>query len=148
MPLESPPRDASGNVIPHDHKDVGPSDGVIRRISETQLVTDKDGQRRISSKAFQASSGPNGGMSIDLERSIIEAGLDPKTYVTTPRWIGSVRFEAGALRAEGFKVGFDPIPENPHHGQVWGSFSRASKQRLQELSVWFVPIENVVTAPL
>jgi hypothetical protein len=102
VPLESPPRDESGNVIPHDHAGIGPSDGVIRGISENQIITDKNGQRRISSKAFQGSSETNSGMSVDLECSIAEAGLDPKVYVTTPRWIGSVRFEAGVLRSEGF----------------------------------------------
>lgn len=144
MPLEPPPRDRAGKVVPHDHTGVGPSDGVIRRISENQLVTDKNGQRRISSKAFQASSGPNAGMSVDLECSIIGAGLDVATYVTTPRWIGSVRFEAGALRQEGYQVGFDPIPENPHHGEVWGDFGRSRRRRLQQLCVWFVPIPGVL----
>ncbi len=59
-------------------------------------------------------------MSVDLQQQIEEAGLDARTYVTTPRWVGSLRFEASALRDEGFLVGFDPLPENPHHGEVWG----------------------------
>jgi hypothetical protein len=147
VPLEPPPRDASGSIVPHNHAGVGPSDGVIRRISDNQIVTDKNGQKRISSKAFQGSSEPNGGMSVDLERSILEAGLDPKAYVTTPRWISSVRFEAGTLRSDGFLVGFHPIPENPHHGEVWGDFSKAKKRRLQALCGWFVVIEGVLTSP-
>jgi hypothetical protein len=145
--LEPPPRDeSSGNVIPHDHTGIGPSDGVIRRISENQIITDKNGQRRISSKAFQGSSETNSGMSVDLECSIVDAGLDPKVYVTTPRWIGSVRFEAGALRSEGFLVGFHPLPKNPHHGEVWGEFTRLKKRTLQRLCEWFVPIEGVLTS--
>jgi hypothetical protein len=147
VPLEPPPLDASGCVVPHDHAGVGPSDGVIRRISNNQVVTDKSGQKRISSKAFQGSSEANGGMSVDLECSILGAGLDPKRYVTTPRWIGSVRFEAGALRSEGFLVGFHPLPENPHHGEVWGDFSRAKKRLIQGHCVWFVPIQGVLTSP-
>jgi hypothetical protein len=147
MPLEPPPLDASGCVVPHDHAGVSPSDGVIRRISSNQIVTDKNGQKRISSKAFQGSSETNGGMSVDLECSILGAGLDPRHYVTTPRWIGSVRFAAGALRSEGFLVGFHPLPENPHHGEVWGDFSRAKKRLLQGLCEWFVPIPGVLTSP-
>jgi hypothetical protein len=45
--------------------------------------------------------------------------------------IGGDLFEA-ALRNEGFSMGFDPLPENPRHGEVWG-FSRSRKCRLQEL---------------
>lgn len=146
MPLEPPPRDASGNVIPHDHGGVAPGDGVIRRISDNQIVTDKNGQKRISSKAFQGSSDTNGGMSVDLECSILLAGLDPKVYVTTPRWIGSVRFEAGTIRSEGFLVGFHPLPENPHHGEVWGDFSRVKRRRLQRICVWLVPIQGVLSS--
>ena len=143
MTLQPPPRDPQGEVLPHDHSGIAPDDGVIRRISENQVVDDSAGQRRVSSKAFKPSTGPNGGMSIDLERLIIEAKQDPRAYVTTPRWTGSVRFEAGALREEGFMVGFDPLPENPYHGEVWGKFTKAQQHRLQQLAVWFVAIPGV-----
>ena len=96
---------------------------------------------------FQGSSETNSGMSVDLECSIVEAGLDPKVYVTTPRWIGSVHFEAGVLRSEGFLVGFHPLPKNLHHGEVWGEFSKLKKRALQRLCAWFVPIEGVLTSP-
>jgi hypothetical protein len=77
MSLSPPPSDSNGNVVPHDHADISADGGVIRRISEQQLVI-KNGQRRISSIAFQASSGSNGGMSVDLQQSIESAGLDSK----------------------------------------------------------------------
>ncbi len=93
--------------------------------------------------AFKASSGPNAGMSIDLKQQIEEAGLDARIYVTTPRWIGSIRCTAGALRAEGFDVGFDPRGDNPYHGQVWGRFSKAKQRNLQTLWAWFVCIPGV-----
>lgn len=143
MALQPPPRNPQGEVLPHDHCGIASDDGVIRRISENQVVADSTGQRRVSSKAFKPSTGPNGGMSIDLERLIIEAKQDPRAYVTTPRWTGSVRFEAGALREEEFMVGFDPRPENPYHGEVWGKFTRAQQRRLQQLAVWFVAIPGV-----
>ncbi len=98
MALQPPPRDPQGEVLPHDHIGIASDDGIIRRISENQVVADSTGQRRVSSKAFKPSSGPNGGMSVDLEKLIIEANQDPRAYVTTPRWTGSARFEAGALR--------------------------------------------------
>ena len=82
-------------------------------------------------------------MSIDLEKSIRDAGFDPRTYVTTPRWIGSVIFKAGDLRQEGFQVGFEPISDNPHHGEVWGTFSKPKQRILSRICQWFVEIENV-----
>jgi hypothetical protein len=144
--LEPPPRDEHGRVVAHDHPGILARDGVIRRISEKQIITDKNGQRRISSKAFQGASDASNGMSVDLEASIVEAGLDPRIYVTTPRWIGSVRFEAGSLRHEGFRVGFHPLPENLHHGEVWGEFSGTQKRRLQQICEWLVPIDGVLVS--
>jgi hypothetical protein len=144
LPLESPPLDDRGEVIPHDHPGIEAEDGVIRRISPQHMVDDPKTQgRRLSSIAFQASTGHRGGMSIDLQRLIEEAGLDPKAYVLSPPWIGAVRFTAGALRGEGFMVGYDPIPQqNPFHGQVWGNFSKRLQRRLSILAEWFV---NVIT---
>jgi hypothetical protein len=103
----------------------------------------KIGGRRLSSAAFEVSSDPGGGMSVDLQTQIEEAGLDAKSYVTTPRWIGSVRFEAGALRNEAFMVGFDPEPDNPYHGQVWGAFTNGRNKRLSRICQWFEPIPDV-----
>lgn len=145
MPLQPPPRDEQGDVVPHDNDGIAVSDGVIRRISDQQLVDDpKTGGRRISSIAYKASSGQNGGMSVDLQKLIEAAGYDPLAYVTSPRWMGSVRFEAGALRDEGFMIGSDPLPHNPYHGEVWGRFSKPQQRRLAEIAAWFVPIKGVV----
>jgi hypothetical protein len=147
VPLSPPPRDLSAFVIPHDHREILADNGVIRRISHQQLVTDaQTGRTRISSMAFKPSAGLNGGMSVDLQASIERAGLDARLYVTTPRWTGSLRFDAGALRAEGFQVGYDPLPDNPHHGEVWGTFSKPKQRRLSQLAVWFVPIEGVTVS--
>ena len=90
MPLAPPPFDSNGEIVPHDHDGILPDDGIIRRISEHWVVYDqKLGHKRISSMAFKASSVPNGGMSVDLQREIEEAGLDAKVYVCSPKWIGS-----------------------------------------------------------
>jgi hypothetical protein len=138
-----PPRDAAGNIIPHDHPDILNDHTAIRRISERQIVIDANGQRRISSIAFKPSSGLNGGMSIDLERFIIESKLDPRAFVTTPFWTGSVCFGVGVLRGEMLQVGYDPLPDNKFHGEVWGATKRTQWRRLQELASWYVPIPGV-----
>jgi hypothetical protein len=117
VPLSQPPR--NGLVVqPHDHPDILSADDLIRRISEEQVVT-VGGVRRISSIAFQP-SGSDGGMSVDIKKSIEEAGTVVVHFVTTPRWIGSVVFKAGIPRAQGLLVGYDPLPDNPHHGEIWG----------------------------
>ena len=117
---------------------------MIRRISDKYLVVDpKIGGKRISSMAFSPSSGSNGGMSVDLQKLIEGAGIDARTFVTTPVWIGSVRLKVGDLRKEKLKVGFEPTKANQFHGEVWGNFTMEKKERLKELSEWFVPIEDV-----
>lgn len=141
MPL-TPLRDPStGEVTPHDHPEIKDTDGIIRRISDEFLVFDeKIGSKRISTMAFQASSGPNGGMSVDLQVQIEEAGLDARLYVTSPRWIGSVRFEAHMLREKALLVGYKPMHSNPYHGEVWGNFSRPIRLHLLNNCSWFVEI--------
>lgn len=141
MPL-TPLRDlVTGEVIPHDHPEINDTDGIIRRISEEFLVFDeKIGSKRISTMAFRASSGTNGGMSVDLQVQIEEAGLDVRQYVTSPKWVGSVRFEAHMLRERALMVGYKPTPSNPYHGEVWGNFSRSIQRYLQNNCSWFVEI--------
>jgi hypothetical protein len=89
-------------------------------------------------------------MSVDLERQIEEAGFDPRQYVTNPRFTGSIRFEAGSLRDNGFQVGFNPITEgsdpNPYHGEVWFQHSKATERTLRGLCIWFVELEGVSIA--
>jgi hypothetical protein len=147
--LAEPPRNERGEVQPHDHEGIGNSDGIIRRVSGQQVVDDPKakGGKRLSTAAVSPSSGGNGGMSVDIQAEIEKAGLDAKQYVTTPRWTGSILFQAGQLRNEDFQVGYDPLPGNPYHGEVWGNFSRSRQKRLLDLSEWFVEIEGVALHP-
>jgi hypothetical protein len=140
---DPPPRDANGNIIPHDHPEILAEHTAIRRISENFIVIDAAGRRRLSSMAFRPSSGPNGGMSVDLESLIQADGLDPRTFVTSPGWVGSIAFSVGALRGEGLQVGYHPVPDNKYHGEVWGATRRPQQRRLQELAVWYVEITGV-----
>lgn len=142
MPLQPPQRNAQGTVDPYDHAEILADHRVIRRIHE-KLIDRRGPRPRLSSMAYKASSEPNGGMSIDLEQSIISAGLVPKTHVTSPHWIGSVVFRAGDIRALGFRIGFEPLAENQHHGEVWGTFSRPNQRALSRACTWFVEIEGV-----
>jgi len=82
-------------------------------------------------------------MSVDLQKLIEGAGIDAASYVSSPPWIGALRFTAGVLRNEGLMVGYDPRPENPYHGQVWGHFSKKLRDRLMALAQPFVPIKEL-----
>lgn len=135
---------------PYDEPEIEAAETLIRRIDRTQhVVRDENFNcERISTKAFSPSSEPNGGMSVDIKRLIEQAGLDAREYVTTPKYIGSVAFSAGAARDENLLVGYDPSPDNPYHGEVWGEnrpnrFTRAQKNALLAASVWFVEIPGV-----
>lgn len=141
---QPPQRNDAGEVVPHDHAEILNPHLVIRRISSNHIVTDAAGQRRLSSMAFKPSSGPNGGMSVDVEPFIADAGYDPRVFVTTPRWTGSVSFVVGELRARALRVGYDPIPENEFHGEVWGT--RGQFRQLQAMSHWYVEIPDVALA--
>lgn len=140
-------RDTDGSVIPYDESEIKDEDEIIRRISIEQTAINADGRQVISSKAFKASSGHNGGMSVDIKKLIEEAGVDPITHVTTPRWLGSLLFNAGDIRhlGSGYKVGYDPITNdqtgeviNPYHGEVWGKFTRGDYKEIMQKAKWFV----------
>lgn len=133
---------------PYDEKAIGPDDIIIRRINPAQhVVIDENRKcRRISSKAFHPST--NGGMSVDIEELILAAELDPRQYVTTPKYIGSVAFSAGSARVANLLVGYDPLPKNPYHGEVWGNprpdrFTGTQKRKLIAASEWYVEIPGV-----
>jgi hypothetical protein len=144
MPLSPPPRDAAGQVVPHDHHELFADDVVYRRISREHIKVDAEGRPFVSSMAFQESSEPNHGMSIDIDKLIVEAGLDPFTYVVKPDWPGSVQFLVGDLRGLGFQVGYDPLPPDlPHHGEVWGIRSKPHKRALKKAASWHVEVVGV-----
>jgi hypothetical protein len=137
MPIQPPQLDANGVVVPHDHPEILAPDILIRRISTEHI---KDG--RISSMAFQGSS-DGSGMSVDIAKLIEEVGEDPREVVTAPPFFCSVQFNAGQVRAEGFQVGYYPLPENPHHGAIWGAFTKGQRNRLRAVAQWFVEGEGV-----
>lgn len=141
MLLDPPPKDEQGSVTPHDHRGIADEDIVIRRISEEQLV-EKNGRRVVSSIAFKGASS-NGGMSVDIEKVIVALGHNPVEFVTTPRWIGSVRLVVGELRTLGLIVGYNPLPDNEAHGEVWGITRRPTAKAVQKAAVWFVQIDQV-----
>ena len=135
---------------PHDDPNIIDEHKVIRRINPIYHVVDDHNRnvRRISTKAYNKSSGPTEGMSVDLEHSIQSADLNPLLYVVDPTFVGAVYFAAGFLRSQGLWVGSDPIPDNQHHGQAWlplekKSFSNQQTRSLADNAEWYVQIAEV-----
>ena len=87
-------------------------------------------------------------MSVDIELLITCGGLDPRRYVTEPPFIGSVCFQAGQGRGLGLRIGYDEVPGNPYHGEVWGHptanrFSGHQVRGLAQAAIWYVSIDDV-----
>lgn len=124
----APPRDSQGNTLPHNHAEILPEHHVIRHITPNDLHTEPSGTRRVASGAYSESSDAHAGMSVDIEEWMIADGLDPLHYVTDETH-GARRLNVGDLRADGFQVGWDPLPGNPHHGAVWGIGNGSKRKR-------------------
>lgn len=135
--MAHPPRDASGNVIPHDDLGIQNDDGLIRHINpDHHVVFDKNaGCNKLSSGAFSESSNPPGGMSVNLERSMKAAGLNSLDMLPNSDF-GAVRLIAGDMRELGHRVGSDPLPDNPYHGAVWDIKGRKARKRIMERAEW------------
>jgi hypothetical protein len=143
-------------VAPYDEPKIGDEDVIIRRINPDQHVVwdDNRKQKRISSKAYNKSTGLNEGMSVDVEALIMADGLDPRIYVQTPVFTGAVAFSASVIRTLDLWVGYDPVrdhhnaQDNPYHGQVWSreqkkKFSEVQKSGLARAANWYVEIPGV-----
>jgi hypothetical protein len=135
---------------PYDEPEIENNDVIIRRVNPAQHVVPDEttGKLRTSSKLFSPSSGPKGGMSVDLLRLMEAGGINAREFVTTPVFTGSVCFSADAARTAGLRVGYDPVEGNPYHGEVWGSerqssFTRPQKRLLAAASTWFVELPGV-----
>lgn len=87
-------------------------------------------------------------MSVDLCHQIVEANQDPATYVTSPKYVGSIQFEVGVARAVQLRVGCEPIPDNPYHGEVWGAhkpnkFTKSQQRAILSAATWLVALPEV-----
>lgn len=138
-----PQRDGDGHVLRHNYPDILDRHHVIRRITPHDLCTDQtSGLRRVASGAYSESSDPPGGMSVNIEEWMIADCLDPLHYLEDQSH-GATRINVGDLRAQGFQVGWDPQPNNPHHGEVWGIGNGSTRRKkVAALAVTIRPAEG------
>jgi len=144
-------------VQPYDEAEIDDEDTIIRRVPVHQIVwTENGGPRRgrISSGLYAKSTGPQEGMSVDIEALMIGDDVDPEDYVTSEEFPGAVAFSAAEIRALDLAVGYDPIkddpdiPANPYHGEVWRKtaarrFTPAQTKGLRDAAKWYVEVEDV-----
>lgn len=136
--MAEPPRDANNNVVPYDDESIKDDDGLIRHINpEYHVIDDRNmGRKRLSTAAFSGSNKPPFGMSVNLERLMYEAGLDPLAMLPSSSY-GAVRLVAGEMRELGHMVGSTPLPNNPYHGEVWSiNRGRKAKMSIMEKCTW------------
>ena len=116
--MDDPPRDTDGCVKPHDHKQIQDEDILLRGIPELQIVSTKDGKRRISTGAFHRSSDKYGGLSLGAKK-VLEC-LDKSTEEwSAGRFSAVVCFPAEMLRNAGVQIGWDPLDNDPAHCNAW-----------------------------
>ena len=139
--------------VPFDDPDILDEALLIRRVHPLQIVPDENtGGKRVSSAAFSPSSDPHFGMSIDIKKSIENAGEKPEVFVKDPKHVGAVEFTASVVRNLNFVVGSNPLPpENPHHGEVWKPdskrFSKGAQNQILRASKWLNEIAGVNLGP-
>lgn len=142
---------------PYDEAEINDEDTIIRRVPAQHIVWDENGgqrRRRISSALYAKSTGPQDGMSVDIEALMLKDGVDPPGYVTSDEFPGAVSFSAAQVRALDLTIGYDPIKDdpvvldNPYHGEVWRKtearrFTGAQTNGLRDAAKWYVEVEDV-----
>ena len=95
--------------------------------------------------AFKASSYSNGGMSVDWLECLLKQEIDPKKFVSGPKFPCSMIFTAGDARAVGLSVGHSPIKGNECHVDIWNivgnravKFTSAQSAALVSSANWYV----------
>ena len=141
MTFSAPPEGASSTTAVAT--EIADDNELIRGITEEQVIYDERRKcRRVSSAAIDTSSEPNGGMSMDLRRLVEAAGISPEEHIEG-RWVGALLLTAGMLRAEGLRVGHDPLPTNPYHCQAWGKITKGMQRKILRSARWYVPVGGV-----
>jgi hypothetical protein len=110
----------------------------LRRIPAAWVVQDSvDRGLRPSSGAFGAH--PDGSpMSVVLAEVLENAGRPLSDALAAHEGFALVAFSAGDARSCGQGVERDPTPEEPAHGLVCGTKTKAVKRRLAKASRWAV----------
>lgn len=127
---------------PFDDPAISDDDGLVRFVPPWHVIKDDNlGRLRPTSAAFDMSP-EDGCMSVDLEKLLLQASLEPcHGLASRPAGFGAVRLLAGVVRSVQLATFQDPVPENPYHGQIAnlvmpGRIARGKKRTLCKSSEW------------
>ena len=113
---------------------IDPLDPSLRAVRTLQAPnhiqrTDEAPGWRVSSAAF--TPGTDGTLSVDLEQSLLLAGLLVDATVNgVQRAAAKVAHTVGEYQHAMMDVSHDPVPHNPHHGQVRRGPGCAGKKKV------------------
>jgi hypothetical protein len=118
--------------MPADVENIPDSCGLLRRVTPSQIVPDKNlGRRRLSSGAFRDRR-----LSVDAECLLAAAGLDWSFSLRQHPHFFLVRVTAGLARSRGQVVEHTPLADNPHHAEVVGAKSGSVCDALRDAAEW------------
>lgn len=117
--LDDPPLDDEGVVIPHDHDQIRHDDVIIKRVTENDIYRSPE-EVRIATSLLSQSSDKYSGSSINIEKVILEQEDSVESYcLKFPNVIGAISFPAKLVRDNGGLVGYEPLDDDPAHGEIW-----------------------------
>jgi hypothetical protein len=58
-------------------------------------------------------------------------------FIATSKWLEDLESASAAAA-----VGYDPLPDNDFHGEVWGARTRGQWRQLQAIAAWYVEISG------
>jgi hypothetical protein len=121
----------------HNVAVVDPAVLVLRRISPQQIAATPEGGIRISSGAFQNTSGTDG-MSVVMEDTLRDEGRDAQELVAPYPGFGLVSLTTGLCIEEEQEVQRLPVGEEPVHGEVLGKKSKGRSRRFAAAADWVI----------
>jgi hypothetical protein len=113
-------------------EDIPDNCGLLRRVTPSQIVPDKNlGRRRLSSGAFR-----NLRLSVDAECLLVAAGLDYSFSLRQHPNFFLVRLNAGFARGLGQMVEHTPQVDNLYHAEIVGQKSGSVCDAFRDAAEW------------
>jgi len=125
--------------MPDDHFDdpsIPDHERLFRRIHLVHVAEGSEGRSALSSAAFRDKE-----LSVNLESVMRQAGKPPDYALRNHPHDFLAGITAGVCRANGQRVGPDPLPDEPAHGYVFGDKPKRIRRALRDAACWIVPAQ-------
>lgn len=121
-----------------DDPAIGDTAVLWRRIHPAWIIMDDNaGQMRVSSAAFDDSS-DGSPLSVLLADVVIQTNRNAQDIVAKYEGYALAAIDAGLVRKNGQGVAATPEPDEPAHGSVFGSKTKANKRGMAKAAVWVI----------